>query len=108
MRHGRQPMCMVVSTVAGNPCPVLPPVPSAILLYCDGHAAVCQGQQLAELMRHDVLSEGREKEEAAECCRARLARDGGSVARPRPLAGNRSRSVVRGPRASRRIGRGQR
>ena len=39
---------------------------------------------MAELMRHDVLSEGREEEEAAECCRARLARDGGSVARPRP------------------------
>ena len=31
-------------------------------------------------MRHDVLPEGREKEEVAECCRARLARDGGSVA----------------------------
>ena len=39
---------------------------------------------MAELVRHDVLSEGREEEEAAECCRARLARDGGSVARPRP------------------------
>ena len=39
---------------------------------------------MAELMRHDVLSEGREEEEAAECCRARLARDGGSVAQPSP------------------------
>ena len=67
---------------------------------------------MAELMRHDVLSEGREEEEAAECCRARLVRDGGSVAwprpatrggRPRPLVGGRPRSAVRGPRASRRI-----
>ena len=39
---------------------------------------------MAELMRHDVLPEGREKEEVAECCRACLARDGGLVARPRP------------------------
>ena len=35
--------CMVVSTVTGNPCPVLPPVPSAIPLYCAEHAADVRG-----------------------------------------------------------------
>ena len=69
-------------------------------------------------MRHDVLPEGREKEEVAECCRARLARDGGSVASAEAFGGesteargegvsgeseNRLRSAVMGPRASRRI-----
>jgi len=78
---------------------------------------------LAELMRHDVLPEGREKEEVAECCRARLARDGGSVASAEAFGGesteargegasgeseNRLRSAVMRPRASRRIGRGPR
>ena len=36
-------MCIVVSTVAGNLCPVLPPVPSAIPLYCAEHAADVRG-----------------------------------------------------------------
>ena len=77
---------------------------------------------MAELMRHDVLPEGREKGEVAECCRARLARDGGSVASAEAFGGesteargegasgeseNRLRSAVMGPRASRRIVRGQ-
>ena len=35
--------CTGVSTAAGNPCAVLSPVPSAILLYCAGHAAVVRG-----------------------------------------------------------------
>ena len=35
--------CVVVSTVAGNPCPVLPPIPSAIPLHCVEHAADVRG-----------------------------------------------------------------
>ena len=36
-------MCTVDSIVTGNPCPVLPHVPSAIPLYCAEHAADVRG-----------------------------------------------------------------
>ena len=49
-------MGVVLSTVAGNPCSVLSPVPSATLLYCVDVQLTLR-EWLTALIGRDVLSE---------------------------------------------------
>ena len=112
-------MGAVLSTVAGNPCSVLSPVPLATLLYC-ADVRLTLREWLDALIGRDVLSE--KPAEAAVAgslsslpqARRRIGtssealRHGasGEGASARQRVGTSSEAVRRGPRANRRIGRG--
>ena len=110
-------MGAVLSTMAGNPCSVLSPVPSATPLYY-ADVRLTLWEWLDALIGCDVLSEKSVETEAtrllpsrpranriignpSEALRGRASGERASTRRPR----RGGESLRRGPRASRRIGR---
>ena len=88
-------MGTVPSTVAGNPCPVLSPVPSATPLYYADMRLTLR-EWLDALIGRDVLSE---KSVETEATRLLLSRT-----RASRRIGTSSEASLAGPRANRRIG----
>ena len=88
-------MGTVPSTVAGNPCPILSPVPSATLLYC-ANVRLTLREWLDVLIGHDILLEKSVETEATRLLPSR------------PRAGRRigtlSEALCAGPWVNRRIG----
>ena len=88
-------MGTVLSTVAGNPCSVLSPVPSATLLYCVDMRLTLR-EWLDTLIGRDVLSEKSVETEAT-----RLLPSQPRVSR---RIGTLSEALCAGSRTNRRIG----
>ena len=88
-------MGTVPSTVAGNPCPVLSPVPSATPLYC-ADVRLTLREWLDALIGRDVLLEKSVEMEATRLLPSRP--------RASRRIGTSSEALCVGPRANWRIG----
>ena len=88
-------MGTVLSTVAGNPCSVLSPVPSVTLLYCVD-VRLTLWEWLTALIGRDVLSEKSVEMEATRLLPSRP--------RASRRIGTSSEALCAGPQANRRIG----
>ena len=88
-------MVTVPSTVAGNPCPVLSPVPSTTLLYY-ADVRLTLREWLDVLIGHDILLEKSVETEATRLLPSRP--------RASRRIGTSSEALCVGPQANRRIG----
>ena len=92
-------MGAVLSTVAGNPCPVLSPVPSATPLYC-ADVRLTLREWLDALIGRDVLSEKSVETEATRLLpsRPRASRRIGNPSEAVRGGASGERASARGPR----------
>ena len=88
-------MGAVLSTVAGDPCSILSPVPSATLLYCADMRLTLR-EWLDTLIGRDILSEKSVKTEATRLLPSRP--------RASRRIGTSSEALCAGNRVNRRIG----